>query len=118
VFTVHFSRDSKYVMSGSDDTNVRVWKSTAWEQLGRMSRKEKDAADYRAKLKKRYAHLPEVRRVIHSRRTPGNIKKAHSKIGIMEESRKRKLDNLIRNSKEGAVELRAERSKRIRREET
>jgi len=34
VFAVEFSRDSRFVFSGSDDTNVRIWKSKASEKLG------------------------------------------------------------------------------------
>jgi WD repeat and SOF domain-containing protein 1 len=29
IFTVKFSADAKYVLSGSDDTNIRVWKAQA-----------------------------------------------------------------------------------------
>lgn len=34
VFCVKFSNDGSYVISGSDDTNVRLWKAKASEQLG------------------------------------------------------------------------------------
>lgn len=34
VFSVNFSGDATYVLSGSDDTNIRVWKAKASEQLG------------------------------------------------------------------------------------
>lgn len=33
-FCVKFSMDSKYVMSASDDGNIRLWKSNASEKLG------------------------------------------------------------------------------------
>jgi len=31
---VNFCGDATYVLSGSDDTNIRVWKAKASEQLG------------------------------------------------------------------------------------
>jgi len=34
VFCVKFSGDATYVLSGSDDTNIRLWKAKASEQLG------------------------------------------------------------------------------------
>jgi WD40 repeat protein len=37
VFCVKFSCDASYVISGSDDTNLRLWKAKASEQLGIVS---------------------------------------------------------------------------------
>ena len=34
VFCTRFSGDANYVLSGSDDMNVRVWKAHASQQLG------------------------------------------------------------------------------------
>lgn len=34
VFCVKFSCDASYVISGSDDTNLRLWKAKASEQMG------------------------------------------------------------------------------------
>lgn len=39
VFCVKFSCDASYVLSGSDDTNLRLWKAKASEQLGVVSAK-------------------------------------------------------------------------------
>lgn len=39
VFCVKFSCDASYVLSGSDDTNIRLWKAKASEQLGVVSAK-------------------------------------------------------------------------------
>lgn len=37
VFCVKFSCDASYIISGSDDTNLRLWKAKASEQLGVVS---------------------------------------------------------------------------------
>ena len=34
MFCVKFSGDATYVLSGSDNTNIRMWKAKASEQLG------------------------------------------------------------------------------------
>lgn len=34
IFCVKYSGDAHYVFSGSDDTNIRIWKSDASRQLG------------------------------------------------------------------------------------
>lgn len=36
IFCVSFSADARFVLSGSDDTNVRIWKSVANQRLGRV----------------------------------------------------------------------------------
>ena len=34
---VEWTRDSKYVISASDEMNIRLWKAVAWEKLGKVS---------------------------------------------------------------------------------
>ena len=34
VFSVKFSSDANYVISGSDDTNIRIWKAQSNKALG------------------------------------------------------------------------------------
>jgi len=29
--------DSKYILSGSDDANIRLWRANAWERFGPVS---------------------------------------------------------------------------------
>jgi len=37
IFCVKYSSDAHYVFSGSDDTNIRIWKSDASRQIGIVS---------------------------------------------------------------------------------
>ena len=37
VFCVKWSGDCKFVLSGSDETNIRLWKAQASEKLGSVS---------------------------------------------------------------------------------
>jgi hypothetical protein len=64
VFTVHYTLDHKFFISGSDDTaNIRLWKARASEQLGQRTSREETAVQYRPALVKKYQHLPEVKRI-------------------------------------------------------
>lgn len=63
VWTVKFTGDAKYVLSGSDDTNVRLWKAQASAPMGRLLPAERDKMDYRNTLRKRFAHMPEIRKI-------------------------------------------------------
>ena len=63
VFQVRFSGDGRFVLSGSDDTNIRIWKSNASERLGVLLEREKASLSYQAKLRDRYSSLPEISRI-------------------------------------------------------
>lgn len=70
VFCVKFSCDASYIISGSDDTNLRLWKAKASEQLGVILPREKKRHEYLEAVKNRYKHLPEVKRIVRHRHLP------------------------------------------------
>ncbi|CAA6674954.1 unnamed protein product [Spirodela intermedia] len=72
VFCVKYSCDGTYLISGSDDTNLRLWKTKASEQPGVVSQGN---ARSRSVLK-RNNHLPEVNRIVRHRHLPKPIYKA------------------------------------------
>lgn len=113
IFCVKFSMDSKFVLSGSDDTNVRLWKSNASETLGVLLPREKKAQQYAAKLKERYGHLQEVRRIEKHRHVPKVIKKTNEKKRIISNSLTRREDNKRKHSTPGAVPYKPARKKKI-----
>ena len=113
VFAVKYTLDSRYVLSGSDDGNVRLWKAQASEKLAYQKTRERAALEYQEKLVERYRHLPDVRRIERQRIVPGSIKGAQTKKRIMLESRKRREENDRRHRKEGERPIIAERSKAI-----
>lgn len=51
-----FTADARFVISGSDDGNVRVWKAKASEKLGIITARERAAIEYRESLKDRWKH--------------------------------------------------------------
>jgi len=114
VFTVQYTSDNAYVLSGSDDTNIRLWRARASEASGRqLTVREEKSLQYREALVKKYNHLPEIHKIQKSgkRRGPKFIRKQTSLQKIQVDSKKRKLENRIKHSKPGAIVRDPERSK-------
>jgi WD repeat and SOF domain-containing protein 1 len=111
VLTVACTLDGKFVVSGSDDGNVRLWKARASEPLGQLTSREESAMAYRQALVKRYQHVPEVKRVHRSRKLPKLIRKQTAQMHLMKESANRKQANRVKHSKKGEHSFVGERQK-------
>ncbi|KAI4840675.1 protein SOF1 [Plasmodium brasilianum] len=99
VLCCKYSLDAKYVLTGSSDMCIRIWKSCAHEPSGVLSFKEKQAINYRNKLKEKYASLKEIKRIREHHHVPALIKSMSDKKKIMLEAKKRKEQNIINHSK-------------------
>ena len=97
-FSVCFSRDSKFIYSGSDDANIRQWKSNASEKFHTTGR-EKSHINYMQSLKEKYKDVPELKKIDQHRRLPKYVYKESSKIFEMEQAKKRKERNIVKHSK-------------------
>ncbi|KAK1405290.1 Sof1 domain-containing protein [Heracleum sosnowskyi] len=86
------SSDATYVISGSNETNLRLWKAKASEQLGVLLPRECKHHEYREAVKNRYKHLPEVKRIVRHRHLPKPIYKASALRRTMQDAEKRKED--------------------------
>uniref|UniRef100_A0A672S3U7 Ddb1 and cul4 associated factor 13 n=1 Tax=Sinocyclocheilus grahami TaxID=75366 RepID=A0A672S3U7_SINGR len=75
VICVRWSADNKYVLSGSDEMNIRLWKANASEKLGLLSAREKAAANYNKKLIEKFQHHPQVKRIARHRHLPRDVLK-------------------------------------------
>lgn len=111
VFCCTFSGDATYVMSGSDETNIRIWKSNASEKLGPTNPRQRAAQKYNSKLKQQYQNHPEVKRILKHRHIPKVVYKQNKETKIMVDSRARKEENLRLHSAPGAVPNVPERKK-------
>ncbi|CAK5274794.1 unnamed protein product [Mycena citricolor] len=58
-----FTSDARFVLSGSDDGNVRIWKAKASERLGIVTGRERAAIEYRESLKERWKADQQVGKV-------------------------------------------------------
>jgi DDB1- and CUL4-associated factor 13 len=58
-----FTNDARFVLTGSDDGNVRIWKARADDKLGIVTARERAAMEYRDSLKERWRHDAEVGKI-------------------------------------------------------
>lgn len=113
VFSAKFTPDNQYVLSGSDDGNVRLWRVNASVRSGIKSARQRQKLEYDQALVRRYAHMPEIRRIKRHRHNPRNIKKAGEIKGEELKSIKRKEENVRKHSKKGTMPRISEREKPI-----
>jgi WD repeat and SOF domain-containing protein 1 len=98
LWSVRFSMDSKYVMSASDDGNIRLWKANAADKLGIPNSREKSSLQAADALKSKYMHMPTVRKVAKHRIIPKSIHHAQKLKRTMLDARKKKDENVRNNS--------------------
>ena len=77
--------DSKFILSGSDDTNLRIWKAKASDPMQVMLPREKEKISYNDKLKKKYNYFlilfyryqfnQEIKRILRHKHLPKLILK-------------------------------------------
>ncbi|KAL3891537.1 hypothetical protein ACJMK2_003797 [Sinanodonta woodiana] len=113
VSVVRWSLDNKFIISGSDEMNLRIWKARASEKLGALKPREKTAFNYNEKLKEKFAHHPQVRRISRHRHVPKMIYNATKELRTIKKSQKKKEANRRAHSKPGTVPLVAEKKKSI-----
>ncbi|KAL9186394.1 hypothetical protein ACHAXT_005632 [Thalassiosira profunda] len=101
VFCVGYTLDHKYILSGSDDTNIRLWKARSSEKVGQLSAREEASLQYRQALVQKYVHLPEVQKIAKARRVPKFIKKQTKEAMVQKEKRRRKEGNVVKHSRPG-----------------
>lgn len=116
VFCASYTADTQYVLSGSDDTNIRVWKAQASKSVAADAGRAERKKQYLHSLKKRYAHMPEIRRMNNDKKTPKAVRKAKAVAHIQRQSEHRKIENRKKHSKEGSVVIEPERNRAVIRE--
>eukprot|EP01063_Lacrimia_lanifica_P019235 TRINITY_DN2633_c0_g1_i1.p1 TRINITY_DN2633_c0_g1~~TRINITY_DN2633_c0_g1_i1.p1 ORF type:complete len:451 (+),score=179.54 TRINITY_DN2633_c0_g1_i1:81-1433(+) len=94
-----WSLDNNFVVTGSDDMNVRLWKSNASQPLKHLFLRERNKIEYSNKLRERFGEFEEIKRINNQRLVPKHIKNAQRKKRVMANSRKRKLQNQQATSK-------------------
>lgn len=102
VWALRFSGDGRFLLSGSDDANIRVWKTRANEALRTLSPRESEAMNYRDTLINKYQNAPEVHDVLNSRRLPQRIRTSQRQIAIQAQAARRKEENARNAGKPGA----------------
>ncbi len=110
---IKWSLDNKYILSASDEMNIRIWKAQASEKLGILKPREKEQLDYADKLKEKFKYFPEIKRIKRHRHLPKTIFNAEKEKRIMKQSRQRKEANRRANSKPGQIPFKSEKAKHV-----
>jgi len=113
VFAVKVSVDSKFIFSGSDDTNIRIWKTEASQPLKILLPREEQKLNYSKKLQERYQHLPEIRRIKRHKHLPKSVYSAQKLKVEMKKAEKRKQYRRRTHTKEGKEKIIQEKKKNI-----
>ena len=110
---VKWSSDNKYIVSGSDEMNIRLWKAHAAEKLGLLRPREKETLEYNDKLKEKFKFFPEIKRIQRHRHLPKSIYNAHKENRIIKASKQRKEANRRAHSKPGKIPFVSEKKKHV-----
>jgi len=100
-------------MCGSDEGNIRMWRTIAWSKGGQLNFRQRQALQYSDALKRKFKHHPEVKRIARHRHLPKTIYKERVKQKEMLDSQRRKENNRRMHSKPGTVPIRPQNEKII-----
>ncbi|XP_017893545.1 DDB1- and CUL4-associated factor 13 [Ceratina calcarata] len=114
---VGWSLDNKYIISGSDEMNIRIWKARASEKLGVLKPREKAALNYSEALKEKFAAHPQVKRIARHRHVPKHIYNARTELRTIDQKSRRKEANRRLHSKKGTVPFISDKAKSVVRED-
>ncbi|CAH2076663.1 unnamed protein product, partial [Iphiclides podalirius] len=114
---VKWSLDNKYILTGSDEMNIRMWKARASEKLGVLKPRERTALNYADALKEKFGNHPQIKRIARHRHVPKHILNAQKELRIIREKSKKKDANRRVHSKPGSVPHVPERKKHIVKED-
>ncbi|TIB13924.1 hypothetical protein E3P92_02128 [Wallemia ichthyophaga] len=113
LMNVQFSLDSKYILTGSDDGNLRMWKSRASDKIGQIDGRERDKMNYRDSLRQRWGGVGEVRKVERRRNTPKAIRNASSAKKTMVDAQRAKEENIRTHTKAGQAKPKSEKKRAV-----
>jgi len=98
VFSSIFTLDSRFVLCGSDDGNLRIWKAKASEKLGPIAPRERAQREYRDALRSKWSSVGEVSRIERQRFLPKSIYNAQKLMHDVLEAERRKDANRRRHA--------------------
>lgn len=110
---VLWSNDDKFIVSSSNEMNLRLWKARASEKLGIIRPRERTSLQYKEKLKEKYSMHPKISRIHRHHHVPKYILNAKREHVIIKNSERKKEANLRRHSKPGSVPFVSEKSKKV-----
>jgi len=118
VFSTIFTADARFVLTGSDDGNVRIWKAKASDKLGVIDARERAAMEYRDSLKERWKMDTQVGKVSRSRHLPKPVYKAAQLKRTMLDAKRVKDERRRKHTRAGDSKPKAEKKKVVITEQT
>ena len=112
-FSAKWTPDAKFLLSGSDDGNIRLWRANASNRGGVKSARQRQKLEYEDTLKKKYNHMPEIKRISRHRHVPKSVKKAGEIKQEEVAAIKRRRENERKHSKKGLIPRKSEREKMV-----
>eukprot|EP01121_Diplochlamys_sp_Union-15-3_P020773 TRINITY_DN8195_c0_g1_i1.p1 TRINITY_DN8195_c0_g1~~TRINITY_DN8195_c0_g1_i1.p1 ORF type:complete len:447 (+),score=80.93 TRINITY_DN8195_c0_g1_i1:84-1424(+) len=112
-FCVQVSGDAQFLLSGSEDGNIRVWKMDASRPLRAMAQSEHEKIDYNKALIDRYSEFPEVKKLAKKRKLPRALFAKQRTFGVMRMKRRRKEESIKAHTKSSDVQEVPEKQKAI-----
>ncbi|KAF9268797.1 WD40 repeat-like protein [Marasmius fiardii PR-910] len=106
-----FTTDARFVLSGSDDGNVRIWKAKASDKLGVVTARERASMEYRSSLVNRWKFDKEVGKIARTRHLPKPVYSASKLKTTMLEARRVKEERRRKHTRSGESKPKAERKK-------
>ncbi|KDE08868.1 hypothetical protein MVLG_00966 [Microbotryum lychnidis-dioicae p1A1 Lamole] len=101
VFTSLYTLDNRFVLSGSDDSNLRIWKARASDKLGVIDKREQARKEYRDGLRDKWGSVGDVAKLERQRFMPKSIHNAETLRRTMVEARKKKEENRRKHAPKG-----------------
>ena len=100
------------IYSGSEDCNIRIWKSESDTKVGVQSKRERAKKDERRALVSKYKHHKQIKRIKKSH-LPKYILTVKKRRQAQKESRFRKLENQRVNNAEIFEEPKPEKERKV-----
>jgi WD repeat and SOF domain-containing protein 1 len=113
IFASLFTLDARFVVSGSDDGNVRIWKAKASEKLGIHGGKERAKREYGEKLINRWKTTGDVGRIAKQRKVPKAVKGAQKVKRDMIEAERVKEERRRKHTRAGESKPKAARQSAV-----
>ena len=112
VSSVCWTIEGGYLLSGSEETNIRIWKSDPSRKIGPVNKREERVINYRKKLVDKFKFARRVRE-LKKTHVPKYIVTEQRKRQIMSESRHRKMINIEANNNPDYVDQKKEKEKNL-----
>jgi WD repeat and SOF domain-containing protein 1 len=84
-----------------------------WLKKLKFTLQEERKLKFNETIKKRYAHMPEIKRIARDKKIPNSIKKANSIKHEQNQSERRKQENRKRHSHQEDVAMEPERKRAV-----